>query len=76
MSSLRDAAGVLKNLSESAPKSIAQTHSLQRRVSLLSFMDCFRVIAWLTLAAIPLLLLDPALHTCRAATGSSLRTQE
>jgi hypothetical protein len=24
--------------------------------SLLSFMDCFRVIAWLTLAAVPLLL--------------------
>src|SRR6266404_1630583 len=29
---------------------------LQRQVSLLSFMDCFRVIAWLTLAAVPLLL--------------------
>jgi DHA2 family multidrug resistance protein len=28
----------------------------QRQVSLLSFMDCFRVIAWLTLAAVPLLL--------------------
>jgi hypothetical protein len=27
------------------------------RVALLSFMDCFRVIAWLTLAAIPLLLM-------------------
>jgi MFS transporter, DHA2 family, multidrug resistance protein len=29
----------------------------QNQVSLLSFMDCFRVIAWLTLAAVPLLLL-------------------
>jgi DHA2 family multidrug resistance protein len=28
---------------------------LQHQVSLLSFMDCFRVIAWLTLAAVPLL---------------------
>ena len=31
-------------------------HQLQHQVSLLSFMDCFRVIAWLTLAAVPLLL--------------------
>jgi DHA2 family multidrug resistance protein len=30
---------------------------LQHQVNLLSFMDCFRVIAWLTLAAIPLLFL-------------------
>jgi DHA2 family multidrug resistance protein len=29
---------------------------LQHQVSLLSFMDCFVVIAWLTLAAVPLLL--------------------
>ncbi len=29
---------------------------LQNQVSLLAFMDCFRVIAWLTLAAVPLLL--------------------
>jgi len=29
---------------------------LQHQVSLLSFMDCFRVIAWVTLAAVPLLL--------------------
>jgi MFS transporter, DHA2 family, multidrug resistance protein len=28
----------------------------QHQVSLLSFMDCFRVIAWLTVAAVPLLL--------------------
>jgi DHA2 family multidrug resistance protein len=28
----------------------------QHQVSLLSFMDCFRAIAWLTLAAVPLLL--------------------
>jgi DHA2 family multidrug resistance protein len=27
----------------------------QRQVNLLSFMDCFRVITWLTLAAVPLL---------------------
>ena len=30
---------------------------LQHQVSLLSFMDCFRVIAWLTLASVPLMLL-------------------
>jgi len=30
---------------------------LQRQVSLLSFMDCFRGIAWLTLAVVPLLFL-------------------
>ncbi len=30
---------------------------LQHQVSLLAFMDCFRVIAWITLATIPLLLL-------------------
>jgi DHA2 family multidrug resistance protein len=30
---------------------------LQHQVNLLAFMDCFRVIAWLTLAAIPLLFL-------------------
>ena len=30
---------------------------LQHQVDLLSFTDCFRVIAWLTLAAIPLLLM-------------------
>jgi len=30
---------------------------LQRQVSLLSYVDCFRGIAWLTLAAVPLLLL-------------------
>jgi DHA2 family multidrug resistance protein len=28
----------------------------ERRLTLLSFMDCFWVIAWLTLAAVPLLL--------------------
>jgi DHA2 family multidrug resistance protein len=31
-------------------------HLLQRQVSLLAFMDCFRVIAWITLAAVPLML--------------------
>ena len=30
---------------------------LQRQASLLAFMDCFRVIAWLTLGAVPLVLL-------------------
>lgn len=30
---------------------------LHHQVNLLSFMDCFRVIAWLTLASVPLLLL-------------------
>jgi DHA2 family multidrug resistance protein len=30
---------------------------LQQQVDLLAFMDCFRVIAWLTLAALPLLLM-------------------
>ena len=30
---------------------------LQHQVSLLAFMDCFRVIAWVTLAAVPLMLL-------------------
>ena len=30
---------------------------LQHQVNFLSFMDCFRVIAWFTLAAVPLLLL-------------------
>ena len=30
---------------------------LQHQVSLLAFMDCFRVIGWLTLAAVPLMLL-------------------
>jgi DHA2 family multidrug resistance protein len=30
---------------------------LERQTSLLAFMDCFRVIGWLTLAAVPLMLL-------------------
>jgi MFS transporter, DHA2 family, multidrug resistance protein len=30
---------------------------LRRQLSLLSFMDCFRGIAWLTLAVVPLLFL-------------------
>ena len=29
---------------------------LQNQVSLLAFMDCFRILAWVTLATIPLLL--------------------
>jgi MFS transporter, DHA2 family, multidrug resistance protein len=46
----------------SAPDAASAAHGflygqLQRQVSLLSFMDCFRVIAWLTLAAVPLLFL-------------------
>jgi DHA2 family multidrug resistance protein len=32
-------------------------HQLQHQVSLLSFMDCFQVIGWVTLAAVPLLFL-------------------
>src|SRR5271170_3627632 len=32
-------------------------HLLQRQVSLLGFMDCFRVIGWITLAVVPLMLL-------------------
>jgi MFS transporter, DHA2 family, multidrug resistance protein len=39
---------------------------LQRQVSLLSFMDCFRVIAWVTLAAVPLLFLLKKLKTSGA----------
>jgi DHA2 family multidrug resistance protein len=30
---------------------------LERQVSLLAFMDCFRILAWLTLATIPMILL-------------------
>ena len=30
-------------------------HQFQQQVALLGFMDCFRVIAWLTLASVPLL---------------------
>ena len=46
---------------KSAPDAATAAHGyiyqqLQHQVSLLSFMDCFRVIAWLTLAAVPLLL--------------------
>jgi DHA2 family multidrug resistance protein len=46
----------------SAPDAAIAAHGylyqeLQRQVSLLSFMDCFRGIAWLTLAVVPLLLL-------------------
>jgi DHA2 family multidrug resistance protein len=51
---------VTKGLSDSDAAVAAQGYlyrELQRQVSLLSFMDCFRVIAWLTLAAVPLLLL-------------------
>jgi hypothetical protein len=33
------------------------TTASERREQLLAFMDCFRVIAWLTLAALPLLVL-------------------
>ena len=46
----------------SGPDAAAATNGylyqqLQRQVSLLSFMDCFRGIAWLTLAVVPLLFL-------------------
>ncbi len=30
---------------------------MEQQVSLLAFMDCFRVICWLTLAAVPLMFL-------------------
>jgi DHA2 family multidrug resistance protein len=45
----------------SGPDAAAAAHGylyqqFQHQVRLLSFMDCFRVIAWLTLAAVPLLL--------------------
>ena len=51
---------VTKGFSGSDAASAAQGYvyqQLQRQVSLLSFTDCFRVIAWLTLAAVPFLLL-------------------
>jgi DHA2 family multidrug resistance protein len=31
-------------------------HQLQHQVSLLAFMDCFRILAWITLATVPLIL--------------------
>jgi DHA2 family multidrug resistance protein len=43
---------------------------LQRQVSLLSFMDCFRAIAWLTLAAVPLLLLIRRFKPAGKPTGA------
>jgi len=49
---------VSKGFSGPDASAAAQGHlfeQLQRQVSLLSFMDCFRVIAFLTLAAVPLL---------------------
>ena len=46
---------------------------LQHQVSLLSFMDCFRVIAWLTLAAVPLLLFVRRFKPAGKAPGWSLR---
>jgi hypothetical protein len=51
---------VTKGFSGSDAATAAQGYfykQLQHQVSLLSFMDCFRVIAWVTLAAVPLLLL-------------------
>jgi DHA2 family multidrug resistance protein len=50
---------VTKGFSGPDAAAAAQGHlyqQFQHQVSLLSFMDCFRVIAWLTLAAVPLLL--------------------
>ena len=46
---------------------------LQHQVSLLSFMDCFRVIAWLTLAAGFLLLFVQRFKPGRKGAPSSLR---
>jgi DHA2 family multidrug resistance protein len=55
-------ANYLVTKGSSAPDAAIAAHGylyqeLQRQVSLLSFMDCFRGIAWLTLAVVPLLLL-------------------
>jgi MFS transporter, DHA2 family, multidrug resistance protein len=46
----------------SGPDAAAAAHGylyqqLQHQVSLLAFMDCFRVIGWVTLAAVPMMLL-------------------
>jgi MFS transporter, DHA2 family, multidrug resistance protein len=43
---------------------------LQHQVSLLAFMDCFRVIGWLTLAAVPLMLLVRTFKIAGKASGA------
>jgi DHA2 family multidrug resistance protein len=51
---------VTKGLTTPDAAKVAQGYiyeQFQHQVSFLSFMDCFRVIAWITLAAVPLLLL-------------------
>ncbi len=54
--------GYLVQKGFSSPDAAVAAHGylyqqLQHQVSLLAFMDCFRVIGWLTLAAVPLMLL-------------------
>jgi len=54
--------GYLVQKGFSGPDAASAAHGylyqqLQHQVSLLAFMDCFRAIAWLTLAAVPLMLL-------------------
>jgi MFS transporter, DHA2 family, multidrug resistance protein len=44
-------------------------HQFQNQVSMLAFMDCFRVIAWLMLAGVPLLLLIRRLKAAGKAAG-------
>lgn len=58
---IHDLANYLVTKGFSGPDALAAANGylygqLQHQVSLLSFMDCFRVIAWMTLAAVPLLL--------------------
>ena len=43
---------------------------LQRQVSLLAFMDCFRIIAWVTLATVPLILLVRHFKNAAPAPGA------
>jgi len=43
---------------------------LQHQVSLLSFLDCFRVISWLTLAVVPVVLLVPAFQAGRKSPAA------
>ena len=49
---------------------------LQHQVSLLSFMDCFRVIAWLTLAAVPLLLFVRRFKPAGKAPAAHLKEEQ
>jgi MFS transporter, DHA2 family, multidrug resistance protein len=60
----------------SGPDATAGAHGylyqqLQHQVSLLAFMDCFRVIGWLTLAAVPIMLLVSRFKPAGPASDSS-----